>query len=53
MVIDIRRARSERNAAKFYGYPYFNFYLEENFYAHLFEEESVCVIGLAEAVDTP
>ena len=33
MVIEIRRARSDRNAVKFYidGYPYFNFYLEEIF----------------------
>ena len=32
MVIEIRRvARSDRNAAKFYGYPYFTFYLEEIF----------------------
>ena len=36
MVIEIRRARSDRNAAKFYGYPYFTFYLEEIFGAHLF-----------------
>ena len=38
-VIEIRRARSDRNsnnAAKFYGYPYFTFYLEEIFCAHLF-----------------
>ena len=34
MVIEIRRARSDRNAAKFYGYPYFTFYLEEIFCAH-------------------
>ena len=27
--------RSDRNAAKFYGYPYFIFYLEEIFCAHL------------------
>ena len=31
VVIEIRRARSDRNAAKFYGYPYFTFYLEEFF----------------------
>ena len=31
MVIEIRRARSDRNAAEFYGYPYFTFYL-----GHLF-----------------
>ena len=36
MVIEIRRARSDRNAAEFYGYPYFTFYLEEIFCAHLF-----------------
>ena len=35
VVIEIRRARSDRNAAKFYGYPYFTFYLEEIFCAHL------------------
>ena len=34
VVIEIRRARSDRNAAKFYGYPYFTFYLEEIFCAH-------------------
>ena len=50
VVIDIRRARSDRNAAKeirrarsdrnsnnpakLYGYPYFTFYLEEMFCAH-------------------
>ena len=28
---EIRRGRSDRNAAKFYGYPYFTFYLEEIF----------------------
>ena len=33
-VIEIRRARSDRNAAKFYGYPYFTFYLEEIFCTH-------------------
>ena len=33
MVIEIRRARSDRNAAEFYGYT---FYLEEIFCAHLF-----------------
>ena len=32
VVIEIRRARSDRNAAKFYGYPYFTFYLK-NFFA--------------------
>ena len=31
MDIEIRRGRSDRNAAKFYGYPYFTFYLEEIF----------------------
>ena len=34
----IRRARSDinsNNAAKLYGYPYFTFYLEEIFCAHL------------------
>ena len=36
VVIEIRRDRSDRNAAKFYGYPYFTFYLEEIFCAHLF-----------------
>ena len=36
VVIEIRRARSDRNTAKFYGYPYFTFYLEEIFCAHLF-----------------
>ena len=34
MVIEIRRARSDRNAAKLYGSPYFIFYLEEIFCAH-------------------
>ena len=34
MVIEIRMARSDRNAGKFYGYPYFIFYLEEIFCAH-------------------
>ena len=34
VVIEIRRARSDRNTAKFYGYPYFTFYLEEIFCAH-------------------
>ena len=34
--IEIRRARSDRNAAEFYGYPYFTFYLEEIFCTHLF-----------------
>ena len=29
VVIESRRARSDRNAAEFYGYPYFTFYLEE------------------------
>ena len=35
----VRRAESYRNsndAAIFYGYLYFTFYLEEIFYAHLF-----------------
>ena len=39
MVTEIRRAQSDRNsnnAAIFYGYPYFIFYLEEIFCAHLF-----------------
>ena len=36
MDIEIRRGRSDRNAAKFYGYPYFTFYLEEIFCAYLF-----------------
>ena len=27
VVIEIRRGRSNRNAAEFYGYPYFTFYL--------------------------
>ena len=27
VVIEIRRARSDRNATKFYDYPYFTFYL--------------------------
>ena len=31
VIIEIRRARSDRNAAKFYGYPYFTF---EIFCAH-------------------
>ena len=31
MDIEIRRGRSDRNATKFYGYPYFTFYLEEIF----------------------
>ena len=31
VVIEIRKARSDRNAAKFYGYSYFKFYLEEIF----------------------
>ena len=26
LVIEIRRCRSDRNAAEFYGYPYFTFY---------------------------
>ena len=34
MVIEIRRARSDRNAAEFYGYPYFTFYLKEIFCTH-------------------
>ena len=34
VVIEIRTARSDRNAAKFYGYPYFNFHLEEIFCTH-------------------
>ena len=34
VVIEIRMARSDRNAAKFYGYPYFTFYSEEIFCAH-------------------
>ena len=34
VVIEIRRARSDRNVAEFYGYPYFTFYLEEIFCAH-------------------
>ena len=33
MVIEIRRARSDRNAA---GYPYCTFYLEEIFCAHVY-----------------
>ena len=39
MVTEIRRAESDRNsnnAAIFYGYPYFSFYLEEIFCTHLF-----------------
>ena len=36
MDIEIRRGRSDRNAAKFYGYPYFTFYLEEIFCTYLF-----------------
>ena len=32
MVTEIRRAESDRNS---YGYPYFNFYLEEIFCAHI------------------
>ena len=32
VVIEIRRARSDRNAAKFYGYPYFTSFF---FCAHL------------------
>ena len=35
VVIEIRRARSDRNAAEFYGYPYFIFYLEEIFLCSL------------------
>ena len=38
LAIEIRRARSDRNsnnAAKLYGYPYFTFYLEEIFCAHI------------------
>ena len=35
MDIEIRRGRSDRNAAKFYGYPYFTFYLEEIFCTYL------------------
>ena len=34
VVIGIRRARSDRNAAEFHGYPYFTFFfffLEKNF----------------------
>ena len=45
MVIEIRRARSDRNAAEFYGYPYFTFYFEEIFCAHLSESAvalSIC-----------
>ena len=35
MDIEIRRGRSDRNAAEFYGYPYFTFYLEEIFCTYL------------------
>ena len=38
MVIEIRRAKSDKNsnnAAKFYGYPYFTFHLEEIFCVHV------------------
>ena len=35
VVIKIRRTRSDRNAAEFYGYPYFTFHLEEIFCAHI------------------
>ena len=35
MDIEIRRGRSDRNAAKFYGHPYFTFYLEKIFCAYI------------------
>ena len=34
VVIEIRRTRNDRNVAKFLGYPYFIFYLEEIFCTH-------------------
>ena len=41
MDIEIRRGRSDRNAAKFYGYPYFTFYLEEIFCTYFISNEAI------------
>ena len=40
MDIEIRRGRSDRNAAKCYGYPYFTFYLEEIFCTYIANKDN-------------